>query len=378
LIAFAGILSASTFSRSHPFTGRTEHASASVSPGQFDIQKITTDVYFAEARPWALANSNAAIFVNSSDVLVVDAHCHPAAAAGLISQIKREVTVKPVRWLVNTHFHWDHTQGNRSYLATGHKVDILASNATKQLMSQLLVPRLRAALDPASPGPSGSQQVARQLEDLRQLISKKTSETEKGALRERIEQLESFAHEMKDFEPTLPTITFEKSYVIREKDHELQLQFHGLGHTAGDVVVFCPQKRVIVTGDLHHPRFPGFIDSYPQLWPKTIDSIATLEFEHILPGHGPMEHDRRGLIGRRNFIEEMTERVMAGKRAGQSVADLQRAITAASLKSLRSGDFAPADSPESFDAGIKESIDNMYERVENVAYTGTEPVRLRG
>jgi len=71
--AFAGILSASTFSRSH-FTGRTEHASASVSPGQFDIQKITSDVYFAEARPWALANSNAAIFVNSSDVLVVDSH----------------------------------------------------------------------------------------------------------------------------------------------------------------------------------------------------------------------------------------------------------------------------------------------------------------
>src|SRR5262249_13665888 len=75
--AFAGILSASTFSRSH-FTGRTEHASASVSPGQFDIQKITSDVYFAEARSWALANSNAAICVNSSDMLVVDAPCHPS------------------------------------------------------------------------------------------------------------------------------------------------------------------------------------------------------------------------------------------------------------------------------------------------------------
>ena len=91
-----------------------------------------------------------------------------------------------------------------------------------------------------------------------------------------------------------------------------------------------------------------------------------------------MEHDRRGLIGRRNFIEEMTERVIAGKRAGQSAADLQRTITAVSLKSLRSGDFAPADSPEALDTGIKESIDNMYERVEKVAYTGTEPVRLRG
>src|SRR5215470_1902590 len=146
--ALAATLSASSSSRSHYFTSWTQQWSASVSPGQFDIQKVTTDVYFAKARPWALANANAVIFVNSSDVLVVDAHCHPAAAAALISQIKREVTVKPVRWLVNTHFHWDHTQGNRAYLATGHKVDILASNTTRQLMSQLLVPRLRAALDP--------------------------------------------------------------------------------------------------------------------------------------------------------------------------------------------------------------------------------------
>ena len=143
-------------------------------------------------------------------------------------------------------------------------------------MSQLLIPRLRAALDPASPVPRGSQQVARQLEDLRQLMSKKTSEAEKGAMLERIAQLESFASEMKDFEPTLPHDHVRKSYVIREKDHAPHLQFHGLGHTAGDVVVFCPQKRVIVTGDLHNPRFPGFIDSYPQLWPKTIATRSQL------------------------------------------------------------------------------------------------------
>jgi len=60
----------------------------------------------------------------------------------------------------------------------------------------------------------------------------------------------------------------------------------------------------------------------------------------------------------------LTERVIAGKRAGQSVADLQRTITAASLKSLRSGDFVPADAPEAVGTGIKESIDNMYERAD--------------
>jgi glyoxylase-like metal-dependent hydrolase (beta-lactamase superfamily II) len=355
----------------------TQQPSSPATPGQFEIQKVADDVYFALARPWALPNSNAAIFVNSSDVLVVDAQSHPAAAAALMAQIKKEITSKPVRWLVNTHFHWDHTQGNRAYAIAGTRVDIVASNTTKHLMSQLLVPRLRAALDPTSPGPRGSQQVARQLEDLRKRLDKATSEAEKGPLVERIGQLESFATEMKAFEPTLPTIAFDTSYVIPQKGHELRLEFHGYGHTAGDIVVYCPEKRVVVTGDAYHPGFPGFIDSYPQLWPKAIDSILSLQFDHILPGHGKVQHDRRDMRGRRDYIEELTERVLAGKRAGQSVADLQRTVTALSLKSLQPG-VAPASEPDAIERGIKDNIDSMYDRVEKVSFTGTEPVRLRG
>ena len=376
--AFAGVLAGKEILRFEDYPGGREQAVPSAAtPEQFEIQKVAADMYFAQTRPWALPNSNAAIFVNPSDVLVVDAQSHPAAATALIAQIRKEVTSKPVRWLVNTHFHWDHTQGNRAYLLTGNKVDIVASETTKQLMSQLLVPRLKAALDPASPGPRGSQQVAHQLEDLRWRLGKAPSEAEKRPLLDRIAQLESFASEMKAFEPTLPTITFDKSYVIREKGYDLRLEFHGYGHTAGDIVVFCPQKRVIVTGDAYHPGFPGFIDSYPQLWPKEIDSIATLQFDHILPGHGDLQHDRRDLAGRRDYIEELTERVLAGKKAGQSVADLQRTITAGSLKSLQSGAFVPASTGEAIERGVRDNIDNIYDRVERVSFTGTEPVRLR-
>jgi len=374
---FAGVLGAGILQVVRHPSAWAQALSSAATPGQFEIHKIAGDVYFALAQPWALPNSNAAIFVNSADVLVVDAHSHPAAAAALIAQIKKEVTSKPVRWLVNTHFHWDHTQGNHAYLVTGNKVDIVASDTTKQLMSQLLMPRLKAALDPASPGPRGSQQVARQLKGLCQRAAKASAEAEKSPLQERIAQLESFATEMKDFKPTLPTITFDKSHVIREKGYDLHLEFHGYGHTAGDVVVFCPQKRIIVTGDAYHPGFPGFIDSYPQLWPKAIDSIANLQFDHILPGHGEVEHDSRGMIGQRNYIEELTERVIGGKKAGQSVADLQRTITAASLKSLRAQAYVPASTPDAVESGINDNIDAMYDRVEKVSFSGTEPVRLR-
>src|ERR1700674_4388296 len=113
----------------------------------FAIEKFAEGVYAALAKPQVLTNCNAAIFVNSQDVLVVDAHSKPSAAAALIAQIKKDITTKPVRYLVNSHFHWDHTQGDAAYKASGAKVDIIASDATKQLMTQLSRNRLKESLD---------------------------------------------------------------------------------------------------------------------------------------------------------------------------------------------------------------------------------------
>src|SRR5499427_4085056 len=109
----------------------------------FTIQKVADGVFAALAKPQALTNSNAAIFVLDRDVLVVDAHSKPSAAAALLAQIKKEVTEKPVRYLVNSHFHWDHTQGDRAYRTVNSKVDIITSDATKQLMSQVGRDRLK-------------------------------------------------------------------------------------------------------------------------------------------------------------------------------------------------------------------------------------------
>ena len=92
-------------------------------------------------------NCNAAIFVRSTDVLVVDSHSKPSAAASLIAQIRKEVTPRPVRYVVNSHFHWDHTQGNHAYRDEENKIDFIASEPTKQLMSDLAEKRLKESLD---------------------------------------------------------------------------------------------------------------------------------------------------------------------------------------------------------------------------------------
>ena len=336
----------------------------------FDVEKVTDDIYFARAKPVAIANCNAAIFVNSSDVVVVDAHSKPSAAASLIAQIKREVTPKPVRYLVNTHFHWDHAQGNAAYAGIGAKV--VASKTTSQLMSENIVPRLRATMDPQGPGFPGQPRVPALLDAARERLAKATSADEKAQLQDRIRQLEAFAVEMKNFSPTLPTVTFDKSYVIKDKAHDIHLEFHGRAHTAGDIVIFCPQKRVVATGDIILGQMPFIQDGYPKAWPRTIDSVAKLDFDRIMPGHGGVQDGRQRMNDLRNYVEELTQRVEVGKKAGQSVMDLQKNITVASLKSLNADGYAeflagPGDNrAASLQPRVNNNIEQIYNRLDVV------------
>jgi glyoxylase-like metal-dependent hydrolase (beta-lactamase superfamily II) len=312
---------------------RAAWARATATPADdrlFDLQKAADGVYFAMARPQAMINCNAAVFVRSKDVVVVDAHSKPSAAAALVAQIKRELTDKPVRYVINTHFHWDHTQGDLAYTQTGTKVDFIATNATKQLMSELAIARMKASLD----------EVPQQIDKMQQRAAHSSSAAEKAFCAEQVRQMQSYQAELKDYPLELPTITFDDTYLLRDPAFDLHLEFHGHAHTAGDVFVFCPQQRALATGDASHGWLPNLGDGFPHAWPATIDKVMHADFKYVLGGHGPMQSDRVVMTNQRNYIEELTGKVEEGKKAGLTVAEMQQRFTVASLRSLQSNHYA--------------------------------------
>jgi glyoxylase-like metal-dependent hydrolase (beta-lactamase superfamily II) len=341
-------------------------AALSSDPNLFDIQKVANGVYFARARPQAMLNCNAAIFVRSKDVVVVDAHSKPSAAASLIGQMKREVTTKPVRYVINTHFHTDHTQGDHAYRLTGEKVDFIASAATGQLMASLAVDRMKASVGG----------VPQQIDAFRHQAAHATSAGEKAFCADQIRQLQAYQAELKDFAPELPTITFDKSYLLQDPDQDLHLEFHGHAHTAGDVVVYCPQARAVATGDVIHGFLPNIADGFPRIWPGTIDSIGTADFNTILPGHAALQTGRMRMINQRNYIEELTGNVEQGKKAGLTLAEMQQRITVASLKSLHSNGYqeylarmsglsnSPFSKPTPLQSDVNENIAQIYDNLD--------------
>ena len=88
-----------------------------------------------------------------------------------------------------------------------------------------------------------------------------------------------------------------------------------------------------------HGFLPTISDGYPKVWPKTIDDVGKLQFNRILPGHGPLHRNRTLMTGMRNYIEELTARVEEGKKAGKGLQELQKSIPM-SAKSLQSNGTA--------------------------------------
>jgi cyclase len=296
----------------------------------FDLEKAADGVYFARARAQAVINCNGAVFVRSSDVVVVDAHSKPSAAASLIAQIRREVSDKPVRYVINTHFHWDHMQGDHAYRQTGSKVDIIATNVTKKLMSDLSLTRMHESAD----------EIAQQIEKMRKRSEGAASGAEEAFCAEQLGQMQAYEAELKNFTLELPDITFDGSYELKDPAFDLHLQFHGHAHTAGDVFVHCPQRRALATGDASHGWVPNLGDGYPHAWPETIDKVMQGDFKYVLGGHGPMQSDRTVMTNQRNYIEELTGKVQEGKRDGLTVAEMEKRFTVASLRSMQSNGYA--------------------------------------
>ena len=333
----------------------------------FDIEKLAPGAYAAIARPQIMLNCNAAIFERSSDLLVVDTHSKPSAVVALVAQIKAEVSPKPVRYIVNSHFHWDHTQGAPAYRRLAPGSQIIATETTRQLLSEFGMQRLQASLE----------QLPKALDEAKAKLAAAKTDAERQYYSESVRQLAAYNREMKDYAPELPDVTFDRGLILHDKEQELHLVFCGKAHTAGDVMVWSPSRKVIATGDVLHGSTPFIADGYPKLWPITLLRIAEMPFDQVIGGHAAVQHTRDRLYQVATYLDELADVVGRGKQSGRTVEDLQSRYTPATLKSLEGPyrDYllqapkfmgeVPGETPDQWLAnGVKSNIADVYKTIE--------------
>ena len=205
----------------------------SVADDLFDIKPVADGIYAAIAKPAYKVNCNAAIIFLDDVVLVVDTHSKPSAARALIDQIK-QLTPNPVKFVVNTHFHWDHYQGNEAYPSSWPAgVEIISSEATRTSIEQRGIPRVKHEIVTM---PSG-------IEQLKADLQKVSDPIQRASIQKDISEAEAYLTELKSMQITLPTMTFDRSLILHRKSRTVEILWLGRAHTDGDVFVFLQRKK---------------------------------------------------------------------------------------------------------------------------------------
>ena len=223
---------------------------------------------------------NSGVVVGENGVLVMDAQATPAMAQDVLRCI-REVTDRPVLYLVLSHYHAVRVLGASAYGAR----EIIASEATRALV------RERGQHDFES-------------------------------------EVNRFPRLFRDVESipglTVPTLSFESALTLTLGGREVRLLHLGRGHTKGDIVAWLPEERVLLSGDLvEYGATPYAGDAYLRDWPATLARLRALKPERLVPGRGAALTSRAAIeeaieaTGR--FITRLYEEAAKGVAAGKSL-----------------------------------------------------------
>lgn len=244
------------------------HADLEDKVASFEKLSDNAYAYTAEGDP------NTGVIIGDDAVMVIDTQATPVMAQGVIDRI-REITDKPVKYILLSHYHAVRVFGASAYNAQ----EIIASRDTYDLIVE------RGEQDKAS---------------------------EIGRFPRLFRNVESIPPGL-----TWPTITFDGEMTVNLGNLEVQIMQVGRGHTKGDTIAWLPEQRILFAGDLvEYQSTPYAGDAYFREWPQTLDTLAEFNAEKMVPGRGPAlksaDEVRKGLAGTRAFLTDLYSSVLNG------------------------------------------------------------------
>ena len=271
----------------------------------FTFSKIHDGIYHAVGTGNLVVMSNAAIIEGDRDVLVVDSHVTPGGAWALREELKA-ITSKPIRFVVNSHYHFDHSHGNQVY---GPEVEIIGHDYTRQMIVA------GKSLDsPAHDFFVGG--VPKQIALIEQRLKDAKDDDERTRLESQLAVQKNHLEGTKAVTPTPPTLTLSETMTLHRGGREIRLLFLGRGHTAGDIVVYLPKERLIATGDLLVEGTSYMGDAYFTEWIETIERLKGLDFETVLPGHGQAFKGKAKLDHWQAYLRDFWQQAQKFHKAG--------------------------------------------------------------
>ena len=285
----------------------TSHIASSANAQEFVTKRIGDDVLIVTAR-FTWWEVNMAALATNEGLVVVDTLYHPAAAR----EARRLISTwsdRPVRYVINTHHHADHTFGNGEFqeaLIIGHSrcPAGMESEMARQLEScRRLIPEMEG--------------------QLRSLSSGNIAEVE--VLRDRLSYLKDIERlATEGFQPAPPALTLECGAELEVGGKRIIIMNLGSFHSDSDLMAYLPGSRLILMGDLYYRHNLPFINTAlfgdPLNLISIYDKLLSLgsQVDYFVPGHGPVT-DAAFLARHRDYLKELIESVKVAKEEGLSL-----------------------------------------------------------
>jgi glyoxylase-like metal-dependent hydrolase (beta-lactamase superfamily II) len=320
------------------------------------VVRVWVGDYISSTAVCAVATQKGIVVIDSTDIPVLDEAFRKVIAKALGR--------KDFAYLINTHGHGDHTNGNGVY----SDCEIIAHELVTDMMRGNAVNRARQT--------TWRTEDIQRLKD--QIASGKMSEEEQAAAKERIiiNKL-SLEFLQANPEPTFPTKTFTDTMVLDCGDITFELYQTGGTHTRSDIFIFLPQKRILFTGDMMADKWltdtpgclatfaaaSGEVGDFPVLlrnWQAMLDRQDDIDL--YVPGHWNGELSAEGFRARFEYLTAMLEDVPAMIEEGQKFEEILAGYP------LKEKFPQLADSPGVNANGHRISIQHLYQ-----VYTGKIP-----
>lgn len=311
--------------------------------------------------PDTFPQGNTTVVIGDRSVLVVDSCLLPSSAREDIEQI-RKWTSKPVTWLVNTHWHFDHTLGNATYAEAFPGIQIVAQRATHKMIAGF------------NPGavlryPRRAERFKKVLESGKQPDGSPLTDALRRDYERALAGLAPVVAEFRGASQLEPNVVFDRELDIDLGNRPVQIMFLGPGNTAGDTVVYLPREKIAAAGDLLDHPIPYFFGGFfPVEFSRTLQALAKMDIETIVPGHGEVLHGMDYVQLVIGLLDAVNHEVEKELNEGKSLDEVQAALPGAiDLKGWRQK-FAGTD---------REDMDSFDTSVENLIKVAFNEIRMR-
>jgi glyoxylase-like metal-dependent hydrolase (beta-lactamase superfamily II) len=289
----------------------------------FAVQNLAEGVYAAIRTdpPGLMVDANSLFIVNESDVVVVDA---PEASAEMIVALRR-ITDKPVRYLVNTHWHDDHVIGNALWRKAYPQIRFIGHASLREYLPGTGAGNRRKMIEGA---PQFAAQMQAQMDKGKDLQGQPISDEQRASYASDIRLVEHYMEVVPGTETVLPDIDVNEGLTLVSGQRHIEIRHLGNGHTKADLVVWLPAERIVATGDLVVWPVPlvGSEQSLVLDWPATLDALLALQPAIFVPGHGPVQRDTDYVLRERDLFASINAQVDAAVAHGASLDGARKAV----------------------------------------------------